>query len=77
MSMAEEAQRLAKYNTWVATKKATAMDVSPEAYVLDKAKEEAFERVVKAVDYLESINDPDDWDTTEEALYNILTGEGE
>lgn len=45
MSAQEDINLLEDYNRWVGEKKMSVKDFSPEAYVIDKAKEQAFEEL--------------------------------
>lgn len=72
MSLEQQQKDLEEYVNWKAEKEVMGNDTSPSAYVIDKAKQEAFERVVKAVDYLESYRE--NWQDADEEVYLILTG---
>lgn len=43
---------IADYNQWSATRKAALADTSPEAYVLDREKDEAVERIEQVLTYM-------------------------
>ncbi len=47
MSYDNEIEFLKNYNAWVMEQKAKGVDVSPEAYMLDRAKEQALEKLIK------------------------------
>jgi len=42
-----EIENLKKYNEWVMEQKAKGVDVSPEAYMLDVAKEQALAKLIQ------------------------------
>lgn len=74
MSLESEAKNIGEYVKWAAERKATAADVSPERFVVEKAKQEAFERVEAAIEYLEGLG-AETWTDRDEDLYRILTGD--
>lgn len=47
MSYDAEIENLKKYNEWVMEQKAKGVDVSPEAYMLDVAKEQALAKLIQ------------------------------
>ena len=47
MSYDAEIENLKKYNEWVMEQKAKVVDVSPEAYMLDVAKEQALAKLIQ------------------------------
>ena len=47
MSYDNEIEFLKNYNAWVMEQKAKGVDVTPEAYMLDKAKTDALEKLIK------------------------------
>lgn len=47
MSYDAEIENLKKYNEWVMEQKAKGVDVSPEAYMLDIAKEQALAKLIQ------------------------------
>lgn len=47
MSYDAEIESLKKYNEWVMEQKAKGVDVSPEAYMLDVAKEQALAKLIQ------------------------------
>lgn len=47
MSYDAEIESLKKYNEWVMEQKAKGVDVSPEAYMLDIAKEQALAKLIQ------------------------------
>ena len=46
MSYDNEIEFLKSYNAWVMEQKAKGVDVSPEAYMLDHAKEQALKKLI-------------------------------
>lgn len=52
MTYQDEAQTVNSYMEWRAKKQTTSNDLSGERYVIEKAQQEAFERVEKAIAYL-------------------------
>ena len=46
MSYDNEIEFLKNYNAWVMEQKAKGVDVSPEAYMLDHAKEQALKKLI-------------------------------
>ena len=47
MSYDAEIESLQQYNEWVMEQKAKGVDVSPEAYMLDVAKEQALAKLIQ------------------------------
>ena len=47
MSYDAEIESLKKYNEWVMEQKSKGVDVSPEAYMLDVAKEQALAKLIQ------------------------------
>lgn len=47
MTYEKEIESLKAYNNWVMEQKAKGVDVTPEAYMLDKAKTDALEKLIK------------------------------
>lgn len=56
MSLAEDQYRLEAYVKWKAEREVTGNDTSPAAYVVDRAKQEAFVRVEAAIAFLEQFD---------------------
>jgi len=59
-------QLLSDYNRWVAEKKVAGVDVSPTAFLVDRAKESAYNRVMEAIAFIKDnqwpaimVDDPD------------------
>lgn len=77
MSLAEDQERLEAYVKWKAERQVTGLDISPAAYVVDRAKQEAFERVEAALGFLGGFDLDNDGLKPENALkvYAILLGE--
>lgn len=80
MSLEQQQKDLEAYVSWKAEKEVMGNDTSPSAYVIDKAKQEAFERVVKAVDLLENYDSlwlgrGDEQAVLLQELNGILTGQ--
>jgi len=80
MSLAEDQERLEAYVKWKAEREVTGNDTSPSAYVVDRAKQEAFERVEAAAKELENYDSLWRGHASEQAillqqLYKILVGE--
>ena len=69
MSYDAEIATIQSYNRWVMEQKAKGVDVSPEAYMLDVAKTEALEMLIKVQ---ARINDPSHPDELAEDIAEIL-----
>lgn len=52
MGLSEDADLIKGYNEWVVIQRTK--DTTPEAYLLDRVKEEALATLLKAIDFLES-----------------------
>lgn len=74
MTLAEDQERLEAYVKWKAEREVTGNDTSPAAYVVDRAKQEAFVRVEAAIFFIESWG-KESWTEQDRELYTILTGE--
>lgn len=46
MSMEEDIKLLDEYNSWVAERKRSANDLTPEAFMVDRAKQDALSKLV-------------------------------
>lgn len=53
MSLEKDAELIKGYNDWVLLQRSK--DVSPEAYLLDRAKEEALASLLKAIDFVTGV----------------------
>ena len=67
MNNAEAVELLKGYNEWVIERKRQLNDLTPEAYLEDKIRSDAAERVIKAIDYIETLGN---WDE-EEGSYGM------
>lgn len=54
MSYDSEIEFLKEYNDWVREQKAKGVDISPDAFMLDRAKEQALEKLIKIDEYIEA-----------------------
>lgn len=54
MSFEQDIELIDSYNDWVLERKRMATDLTPEAFLEDKMRKDAAERVVKALDYIET-----------------------
>lgn len=74
MAFAENEALLSDYNQWVAERKVVGVDTTPAAYLIDKAKESAYEKVEACLTYLNAA----DWEEADaihvKALFEILEG---
>lgn len=53
MAFEDEVELINEYNAWVTQRKLLATDVTPEAFLKDRMKEDAGERVIRAIDFIE------------------------
>lgn len=58
MAYEDNAELLTEYTQWVAVKKIQATDVSPEAFLMERAQDGAYDRVVEAIAYIKATS----WD---------------
>ena len=72
MSFAEEEELLSGYNKWVAERKVAGIDLSPSAYLVDRAKDAAYDKLEEALEYLNSVNLSEIADAVKVKLQNIL-----
>lgn len=82
MSLEKDQRLIAEYVEWSARMKTMAHDVSPERFTIERAKQEAFERVEGAVKELENYDSLWLGHASEQAallqrLNKILTGDDE
>jgi predicted nucleic acid-binding protein len=74
VAFAENEALLSDYNQWVAERKVVGVDTTPGAYLVDKAKESAYEKVELCLTYLSDA----EWDESDAlhvgALFEILEG---
>lgn len=69
MAYEDNAQLLTDYTQWVALKKIQSTDVSPEAYLIEKAQDGAYDRVVKAIGFINGTTwEEKDWPLIEKLL---------
>lgn len=54
MSYDRDVELLDEYNKWVIARKALAADLTPDAFLVDKTKQDAADRVFEAIDYIEN-----------------------
>lgn len=52
---------LTEYDEWKATKRVQRDDLSPEAFFIDRAKEQALQKLIKIADLMDQFYDKD-WD---------------
>ena len=57
MDNAEKVDLLKGYNEWLIERKRQLEDLTPEAYLEDKLREDAAERLIKAIDYIETLGE--------------------
>lgn len=78
--MAEDhVEFLKEYNEWIAQRKLSAKDLSPEAFLIDRAKDEALDRIIEVemlLDAFESVDwaDEKDWIAGADKLIRLITG---
>jgi hypothetical protein len=73
VSLEKDQRLIAEYVEWSARMKTMAHDVTPERFTIERAKQEAFERVEAAISYLELYSDR--WQEDDANIYKLLTGE--
>lgn len=56
----EHVEFLEEYNRWVAEKKLAGTDLSPEAFMLDRAKSQALEQLIKIEERIKDPGHPDE-----------------
>jgi hypothetical protein len=69
MTFEKDVDLLTRYNTWKGEKKVKTNDYSPEAFVVDEAKESAYKRVEEAIKYL---RDEANWDQQHRGVVKLL-----
>jgi len=62
MDNTEKIDLLKGYNEWVIERKRQLNDLTPEAYLEDRMREDAAERLINAIDYIEGLGT---WDEDE------------
>jgi hypothetical protein len=62
---AEQVAFLTEYDQWKSEKRVSRDDLSPEAFLIDRAKVQALEKLIKISDLMNEFYEAD-WDTTEE-----------
>lgn len=55
MSFENDVELINGYNEWVLERKRLASDLTPEAYLADRMKQEAADRVIEAVDWFDNV----------------------
>ena len=78
MSYDAEIENLKKYNEWVMEQKLKGVDVSPEAYMLDVAKEQALEKLIKIASPMEEFYEtpwetPEDYEAASTTLHDEIS----
>lgn len=71
MSLERDAQLINDYKQWAVTRN----DTTPEAFMRDRAKDTAFERLEEAIKYVDNISWEDAGGNEWAALDSILKGE--
>lgn len=64
---------LDEYNNWSLMKRATADDITPSTFLVERAKEQALKRLIEASEFLDSLTDQEDFRV--KRLKRILNGE--
>lgn len=57
MSFEQDAELISSYNEWAIQRRAMANDVSPQAFLEDRMKQDAAERVLKAIEHIETLGE--------------------
>lgn len=70
MSFENDVELINGYNEWVLERKRLATDLTPEAYLADRMKQEAADRVFKALAHIEGLGE---WDKDIQS-YEHLSG---
>lgn len=67
---AEQVEFLTEYDEWKATKKVQRDDLSPEAFLIDRAKDQALQKLVKIAELMNEFYDAE-WGDSEQ--YDMLS----
>lgn len=68
----ETEELLTEYVQWAAQKKISATDTSPAAFIVERAQDGAYKRVIEAIAYIEKTTWTKDVDLKINTLLNIL-----
>lgn len=74
MGFDENAQMIHDYNEWTGNRRRELNDLTPEAYLKDKMKQEAADRLLLALEYIETIEPDDNHEDALVSVENILRG---
>ncbi len=55
MALNEQEELLTEFEAWAAERRVTKADISPAAFLIDRAKATALERITKAVDLIDAL----------------------
>jgi hypothetical protein len=73
MAFPEDEALLTEYTQWVASKKVAGVDTTPAAFLIERAQESAFQRVLDATAYLQRVeSETDEAATIVSELLEIL-----
>lgn len=68
----EQLALLEEYNEWALMKKTRGLDVTPEAFMVERAQATALERLIKVDEYLNSLTEQKDFRVV--AIRQIING---
>lgn len=78
MSFADDAQLIAEYNAWISERRRLASDLTPESFLVDRAKGDAMEKLI-AVDFViqQWLNNDISGGEAMVGINDIVRGDGE